>query len=72
MTMKIPNSERAVIEHQKTVLYLLNPDHPDGGSKARLLLSLGYSAARWQQLDADLRNMHLKQLSYLCSSVSAV
>jgi hypothetical protein len=40
---------------------LLDVDHPDGGSKARLLASLGYSQANWQQLDADLRSMHLTE-----------
>jgi len=65
--MRIPNADRAVIEHQKIVLYLLNPDHPDGGSKARLLLSLGYSASNWQRFDADLRRMHLSENALVAS-----
>jgi hypothetical protein len=61
VTIKIPNAEKAIIEQQKIVLYLLDADHPDGGSKARLLLSIGYSVAQWQQLDVDLRSMHLNE-----------
>lgn len=59
--MKLPNADRAVIDPAKIVRYLLDVDHPDGGSKARLLVSLGYSAADWQQLAADLRRMHLTE-----------
>jgi hypothetical protein len=40
---------------------LLDVDHPYGGSKAQLLVALGYSVARWQQLDADLRHSHLAE-----------
>lgn len=57
--MKVPNAGQAIIEPAKLVDYLLDVDHPHGGSKARLLMSLGYSSADWQQLDADLRHMHL-------------
>jgi hypothetical protein len=37
-TMKLPNSERAVIAPEKLVDYLLNIEHKRGGAKARLLL----------------------------------
>jgi len=57
--MKVPNADKAVIDQAKLVRYLLDVDHPDGGSKARLLVSLGYSQSNWQQLEADLRSMHL-------------
>ncbi len=57
--MQIPGSENAVIQADKLRGYLLNVDHPRGGSKARLLISMGYSLANWQQLDADLRCLHL-------------
>jgi len=68
--MKVPNADRAVIEAAKIVRYLLDIDHPDGGSKARLLVSLGYSAVDWRQLDADLRSMHLTE-DYVVTSVTA-
>jgi hypothetical protein len=57
--VKVPNAENAVISPDKLCLYLLNTDHRRGGSKARVLLSLGYSVALWENLDADLRAQHL-------------
>jgi hypothetical protein len=57
--VKVPNAENAIISEEKLRLYLLNPAHRRGGSKARVLLVLGYSAANWQQLAADLRAQHL-------------
>ena len=34
--------------------YLLNPDHPVGGAKARFFLGIGYSRQYYEQLVADL------------------
>ena len=34
--------------------YLLNPDHPIGGAKARFFLGVGYSRPQAEQLIADL------------------
>ena len=34
--------------------YLLNPDHPIGGAKARFFLSIGYSREHYEQLIVDL------------------
>jgi hypothetical protein len=59
--MKMPDLYKAVIASEKIVRYLLDVDHPYGGSKARLLLSLGYSPAHWQQLEMDLRTAHLTE-----------
>jgi hypothetical protein len=59
--MRIPNADNAIIEPTKIANYLLDVDHPDGGSKARLLESLGYFSANWQRLEADLRSMHLTE-----------
>jgi len=59
--MKLPNAERAVIQQAKIVDYLLNVEHRDGGSKAKLLLSLGYAPANWRQLKSDLVQMHLQE-----------
>ncbi len=36
--MRIPNSDRAVIESSKLTEYLLNIDHKRGGAKAKLLI----------------------------------
>ena len=57
--MKLPNAENAVIAPEKLRDYLLNPKHRRGGSKAKLLLSMGYQADQWQQLETDLREQHL-------------
>ncbi len=59
--MRIPNADNAVIDSDKITRYLLDVDHPDGGSKARLLVSLGYRTANWHQLDSDLRAAHLSE-----------
>ena len=34
--------------------YLLNPNHPVGGAKARFFLGIGYSRQHYEQLAADL------------------
>ena len=34
--------------------YLLNPDHPVGGAKARFFLGIGYSRQHYERLAADL------------------
>ena len=39
--------------------YLLNTAHRRGGSKAKLLLSMGYASDDWQRLETDLRVHHL-------------
>jgi hypothetical protein len=57
--VKIPNADKAVIAVEKLQIYLLNPEHRRGGSKAKLLISLGYSATDSQRLEADLRAQHL-------------
>ena len=51
----IANADQAVIEPQKLRGYLLSRTHPVGRFKAIFFRSLGYSASRWQRLDADLR-----------------
>jgi len=56
--MKLPNSEYAVIEHEKLVSYLLNTEHKRGGAKARLLAQFGYHEDNWQQLESDIRYFH--------------
>jgi hypothetical protein len=57
--MKLPNSGNAIILEEKVAGYLLDLVHRRGGSKAKLLRSLGYQAERWQQLAGDLRREHL-------------
>jgi hypothetical protein len=70
LPMKVPNAENAVIARDKIADYLLNADHPQGGSKARLLVSLGYSAVQWERLATDLRIAHLSE-EIIASSISS-
>jgi len=57
--MGIPNAHLATIAAEKLRDYLLNAEHERGGSKARLLLSLGYRRIEWDALERDLREQHL-------------
>jgi len=57
--MKLPNAKNALIGKDKLFEYLLNLGHRRGGSRARLLYSLGYDAQDWQRLADDLRQQHL-------------
>jgi len=49
--MRIPGADRAIISREKIVRYLLNLDHPDGGSKAVVPEHAGYSARRPEELE---------------------
>ena len=53
--MKLPNAHRAVVEREKITDYLLNPEHPGNGGKARLFQSLGFTREDWQAMAAALR-----------------
>jgi hypothetical protein len=57
--MILPNAANAIIAEEKLTYYLLDLTHRRGGSKAKLLYSLGYDAERWQQLANDVRQQHL-------------
>jgi hypothetical protein len=55
--MQLPRAETAVISEAKVVDYLLNPQHPDGGGKARFFLSAGFQVTRWQILADAIREL---------------
>src|SRR5262245_42177299 len=57
--MMLPNADRAVIAQSKVRDYLLNVEHKRGGSKARLLASMGYNSSNWQRLADDIRQNHV-------------
>ena len=57
--MILPNAAHAVIPPEKLRDYLLNPDHPENGGKARVFAALGYTAANWEELAEDLRQQHV-------------
>jgi hypothetical protein len=52
--MPIPKANEATAATEKVRDYLLNPEHPDGGSKAAWFQSLGYARDRWEELASDL------------------
>ena len=55
--MKLPNCQTATVPEQKIALYLFNPAHPAGGSKASFSLRFGFTADGWRQLaEALLRH----------------
>ncbi len=57
--MRIPDADHAIISREKIVAYLLNPDHPDGGSKAVVLEHAGFSLQHPEELEQALRTQHL-------------
>jgi hypothetical protein len=52
--MPIPDADRAIVATEKVRDYLLNLEHPDGGSKAVWFHSVGYARDQWQRLADDL------------------
>ena len=48
--MKLPNADKAVVERDKIVDYLLNASHRYGASKARFFNRFGFQAKKWEQL----------------------
>jgi hypothetical protein len=52
--MPIPNAASAFVPSEKLHEYLLNEQHPIGGSKARWFRSLGYDPADPSRLERDL------------------
>jgi hypothetical protein len=52
--VRVPGVERAVLNADKVREYLLSDAHPVGRFKAAFFSGLGYSAAGWDVLAADL------------------
>jgi hypothetical protein len=53
--VRLPGADRAVVSADKIREYLLSDAHPIGRFKAAFFAGLGYSAAEWNVLAADLR-----------------
>ena len=53
--MKLPNADKAVVEREKVVDYLLNPAHRYGASKARFFSAFGFRVEQWERLAEALR-----------------
>jgi hypothetical protein len=54
--MKLPSPDEAEVPRAKIVLYLLNPNHRSGKSKARFFLHHGFTVEQWMQLAEALRS----------------
>ena len=54
--MKLPNADKAQVEREKIVDYLLNTAHRYGSSKARFFARYGFKAENWEQLAQALRH----------------
>ena len=48
--MTLPGRERLLVEREKIVDYLLNPDHRYGASKARFFGAFGFRREDWEVL----------------------
>lgn len=55
--MKLPTARIAVIDRVKVGGYLLNPEHPQGASKARFFLASGFHADDWELLALALKQV---------------
>lgn len=55
--MLLPNRDRATIDQQKLVDYLLNPSHPDNGGKAAFFEGWGFSRVNSNVLERAIRHM---------------
>lgn len=53
--MRLPLVSAARVPRAKIVLYLLNPEHRAGKSKARFFAGHGFASERWQTLAEALR-----------------
>jgi len=52
--MRLPNGESAVVDIEKLRSYCLNPHHPKGRNKARVLRSVGIGQADAEELRTAL------------------
>ncbi len=53
--MKLPHADAAVVDREKVVDYLLNPQHRFGASKAQFFSIFGYFLERWEVLAEAFR-----------------
>ncbi|SRR5260221_6998436 len=49
-SIKLPNADKAIVERDKILNYLMNIEHRIGASKAHFFSSFGFSAEKWEQL----------------------
>ncbi|HEY3757113.1 MAG TPA: hypothetical protein VGL42_13260 [Opitutaceae bacterium] len=53
--MKLPEPDSLVVEREKIVDYLLNPQHRFGASKAQFFAAFGFKAEEWGALADAIR-----------------
>lgn len=53
--MRLPDADRALVEREKIIEYLLNPAHRYGASKARFFGAFGFRTEQWEILARALR-----------------
>ena len=68
--VKLPGAEHAIVDEAKIREYLLSSSHPVGRFKSTFFFSLGYSAADWDRLAADLFS-HLRDNQALVTEANA-
>lgn len=52
--MRLRNVDKAIVDEDKILNYLLNSQHPDGAPKAKFFEALGFKADEWQALAVAL------------------
>lgn len=52
--MKMPGGDAAIVDREKLTGYCLNPEHPRGRHKSRVLARLGFTAENADELRAAL------------------
>lgn len=55
--MNLPNGDQAYVPPEKVERYLLAPEHPGGGAKARFFLRVGFDSERPDELIDALRQV---------------
>ena len=55
--MTIPSAAHAFVDPREVREYLLSPEHPEGGDKARAFAAVGYSPYDWRLFTKQLGSL---------------
>lgn len=66
--MSFPDAENAVVPNDKVILYLLNLQHPVGGSKAVWFASIGYTLENADEFAKDLIQLAQRAENFVSKS----
>lgn len=58
--MHLPNADKAIVDRDKIVQYLLSSSHPDGWAKAEFFSAFGFNSDNWQVLAKVLKEQGKK------------